>query len=101
MIDNTSERMVQDALDKAKTGRTSIVISHRLSTIRNADLIIGLKDGEVVECGTHDELTKQNGLYYALLTSQCSQTEDQDQLLEEDEEHENVNILVASILGNH
>ena len=48
-LDNTSERVVQDALDKAKEGRTTIVIAHRLSAIRNADIIIGLERGQVVE----------------------------------------------------
>jgi ABC-type multidrug transport system fused ATPase/permease subunit len=69
-IDNTSERIVQDALDKAKEGRTTIVIAHRLSTIRNADLIIALDKGEVIEYGTHDDLMEQKGLYYELVTAQ-------------------------------
>lgn len=70
MIDNTSERVVQDALDKAKEGRTTIVIAHRLSTIRNADLIIALEKGEVVEYGTHNELMHNQRLYYELVTAQ-------------------------------
>ena len=70
IIDNTSERVVQDALDKAKQGRTTIVIAHRLSTIRNADLIIALDKGEVMEYGTHDDLMEQKGLYYELVTAQ-------------------------------
>jgi ATP-binding cassette subfamily B (MDR/TAP) protein 1 len=69
-IDNTSERIVQDALDKAKEGRTTIVIAHRLSTIRNADLIIALDRGEVVEYGTHNDLMEQKGLYYELVIAQ-------------------------------
>ena len=69
-IDNTSERVVQDALDKAKEGRTTIVIAHRLSTIRNADLIIALEKGEVVEYGPHDDLMEKKGLYYELVTAQ-------------------------------
>jgi len=69
-IDNTSERVVQDALAKAKEGRTTIVIAHRLSTIRNADLIIGLEKGEVVEYGTHDDLMEKKGLYYEMVTAQ-------------------------------
>ncbi|CAF4167540.1 unnamed protein product, partial [Rotaria sordida] len=63
-LDNTSERIVQDALDKAKQGRTTVVIAHRLSTIRNADLIIGLEHGRVIEYGIHDDLMKHKGLYY-------------------------------------
>ena len=70
IIDNTSERVVQDALDKAKQGRTTIVIAHRLSTIKNADLIVGLERGEVVEYGTHNELMQRKGLYYELVTAQ-------------------------------
>ena len=69
-VDNTSERVVQDALDRAKEGRTTIVIAHRLSTIRNADLIVGLDRGEVVEYGDHEELMERRGLYYELVTAQ-------------------------------
>lgn len=70
MIDNTSERVVQDALDKAKEGRTTIVVAHRLSTIRNADLIIALDKGEVMEYGNHNDLLERKGLYYELVTAQ-------------------------------
>ncbi|CAF0919000.1 unnamed protein product [Rotaria sordida] len=69
-LDNTSERVVQDALDKAKMGRTTIVIAHRLSTIRNADLIIALDKGEVIEYGTHNVLMDRKGLYYELVIAQ-------------------------------
>ena len=69
-VDNTSERVVQDALDRAKEGRTTIVIAHRLSTIRNADLIIALEKGEVMEHGTHSDLMERKGLYYELVTAQ-------------------------------
>ncbi len=66
-LDSESERLVQDALDKLMVGRTSIVIAHRLSTIRNADKIVVLQKGEVVETGTHKELiTQDQGLYYKL-----------------------------------
>ncbi len=77
-IDNTSERVVQDALDKAKEGRTTIVIAHRLSTIRNADLIIGLERGCVVEYGTHDDLMEQKGLYYELVTAQTQKEKEKE-----------------------
>jgi ABC-type multidrug transport system ATPase subunit len=70
LIDNESERVVQDALDRAKEGRTTIVIAHRLSTIRNADLIIGLDRGHVVEHGTHEDLMEKKGLYYELVSAQ-------------------------------
>lgn len=66
-LDSESERLVQDALDKLMVGRTSIVIAHRLSTIRNADKIVVLQKGEVIETGTHKELiTQDQGLYYKL-----------------------------------
>lgn len=66
-LDSESERLVQEALDKLMVGRTSIVIAHRLSTIRNADKIVVLQKGEVVEMGTHQELmTSTTGLYQKL-----------------------------------
>ncbi len=66
-LDSESERLVQEALDKLMIGRTSIVIAHRLSTIRNADKIVVLQKGEVLESGTHQELiTNESGLYYKL-----------------------------------
>lgn len=66
-LDSESERLVQEALDKLMQGRTSFVIAHRLSTIRNADKIIVIDNGAVVESGTHDELlTNDNGLYRSL-----------------------------------
>jgi ABC-type multidrug transport system fused ATPase/permease subunit len=66
-LDSESERLVQEALDKLMIGRTSIVIAHRLSTIRNADKIVVLQKGEVVEMGTHQELMNSNsGLYQKL-----------------------------------
>ncbi|CAF3842426.1 unnamed protein product, partial [Rotaria sp. Silwood1] len=77
-LDNTSERVVQDALDKAKAGRTTIVIAHRLSTIRNADLIIGLERGCVVESGTYDDLMEYKGLYYELVTAQMQKEKEKE-----------------------
>ena len=66
-LDSESERLVQEALDKLMVGRTSIVIAHRLSTIRNADKIVVLQKGEVLEMGTHQELiSNEEGLYYKL-----------------------------------
>ena len=71
-LDTHSERVVQNALDKASEGRTTIVIAHRLSTIRNADLILVLRNGVVVEAGNHDTLMKmgQSGVYYKLAETQ-------------------------------
>ncbi|VDO37314.1 unnamed protein product [Haemonchus placei] len=69
-LDAESEHVVQLALENASKGRTTIVVAHRLSTIRNADRIIAIKDGEVVEVGTHDELMARKGLYHELVNSQ-------------------------------
>jgi len=70
-LDSESERLVQDALEKLMVGRTSIVIAHRLSTIRNADQIMVLDGGKIVEKGTHEELLEiENGLYRNLSSLQ-------------------------------
>ncbi|KFV72988.1 Multidrug resistance protein 1, partial [Dryobates pubescens] len=69
-LDTQSESIVQAALDKARTGRTTIVIAHRLSTIRTADTIAGFENGVVVEQGTHSELMLQKGVYYSLVMQQ-------------------------------
>ena len=70
-LDTESEKLVQDALDKASKGRTTIVIAHRLSTIRNASKIIGFAGGKVVEQGTHaDLIKKENGVYCNLYNMQ-------------------------------
>jgi ATP-binding cassette subfamily B protein len=77
-LDSESEVAVQQALNAALTGRTSIVIAHRLSTIRQADLILVISDGRVVERGTHDSLLESGGLYADLYTTQFeSQQDDQ------------------------
>ncbi|SIQ55226.1 ABC transporter ATP-binding protein [Maribacter ulvicola] len=69
-LDTESERLVQDALEKMMKNRTSIVIAHRLSTIQNADTIVVLQKGEIVEQGTHTELLKRNGTYKKLVQMQ-------------------------------
>lgn len=70
-LDSESERVVQEALDKAAVGRTTIIIAHRLSTIRNADLIAVVQNGQVKEIGSHDELIEdENGLYTSLVRLQ-------------------------------
>lgn len=69
-LDYESERIVQDALDKAKVGRTTIIIAHRLSTIRNADIIVGIGGGRLREIGTHDQLMNYKGIYHELVMSQ-------------------------------
>jgi len=65
-IDSYTERIIQDALKKLLEGRTALVIAHRLSTIRNSNQIIVVRDGEIVEKGTHDELVRSTGLYSQL-----------------------------------
>lgn len=65
-LDTESEKLVQEALFNLMKNRTSIVIAHRLSTIQHADEIVVIQDGEIVERGTHDELTQKNGTYRKL-----------------------------------
>ncbi|AWX70036.1 ABC transporter ATP-binding protein [Mycoplasmopsis anatis] len=67
-IDTQTEKEIQKALSNLMDNKTSFIIAHRLSTVRNADLILVLKDGEINELGTHEELIKNKGLYYALYT---------------------------------
>ncbi|XP_017865605.1 PREDICTED: multidrug resistance protein homolog 49 [Drosophila arizonae] len=66
-LDPTSEKRVQDALELASQGPTTLVVAHRLSTVTNADKIVFVKDGKVAEQGTHDELMDKGGLYYDLV----------------------------------
>jgi subfamily B ATP-binding cassette protein MsbA len=69
-LDAESERLVQDAIDALLSGRTTFVIAHRLSTVRHADKIIVLRDGEIVELGAHDELMAKSGIYADLMRTQ-------------------------------
>ena len=70
-LDTESERLVQDALEKLMKNRTSVVIAHRLSTIKNSDLIVVMREGRIVEQGTHDELIAKNGNYKLLVDMQA------------------------------
>lgn len=69
-VDTRTEREIQVALDNLLAGRTSFVVAHRLSTIRNADQVLVLKEGVIIEQGTHDDLLEQAGFYYDLYMSQ-------------------------------
>ena len=72
-IDTRTELKIQKAMDELMKGRTSFVIAHRLSTIQNADLILVLKNGDILESGTHEELLRQKGFYADLYNSQFEQ----------------------------
>ena len=72
-VDTRTEQLIQDSLEKLTAGRTSFVIAHRLSTIRNSDLILVMRDGQIVESGSHDELLKLNGFYAELYNSQFAE----------------------------
>lgn len=67
-IDTRTERIVQDGMDKLMNGRTTFVIAHRLSTVKNSDCIMVLEQGRIIERGTHDELIEEKGRYYQLYT---------------------------------
>ena len=69
-VDTRTEELVQSAMDKLTEGRTSFIIAHRLSTIKNADLILVMNEGNIIEQGNHEELMKQNGFYADLYNSQ-------------------------------
>lgn len=73
-VDTRTEVIIQKAMNELTRGRTSFVIAHRLSTIRNSDLILVMKDGDVIESGTHEELMAQGGFYKDLYNSQFEQT---------------------------
>ena len=72
-VDTRTELLIQDAMDKLMEGRTSFIIAHRLSTIKNADKILVMKDGDIIEQGSHDELLAADGFYAELYKSQFAQ----------------------------
>ncbi|MGB2295427.1 MAG: ATP-binding cassette domain-containing protein, partial [Candidatus Puniceispirillum sp.] len=65
-LDAASEKQVQTALERLQKGRTTLVVAHRLATVRNADMILVMEDGGITETGTHDDLIAKNGLYARL-----------------------------------
>ena len=79
-LDNTTEMLIQNALDELCKGRTTIVVAHRLSTIRNANKIYVISDGEIKESGTHDELIAKNGAYKTLYELQFRDNNEKAQL---------------------
>ncbi|WP_314584934.1 ABC transporter ATP-binding protein [Paenibacillus terrigena] len=82
-LDNESEKIVQDALAKLMVGRTTLVIAHRLTTVQNADLIVVMENGNLVEQGTHKELILTGGRYHALYYAQLEEKEGTENILME------------------
>jgi len=104
-LDTKSERIVQDALEKASVGRTTVVIAHRLSTIKNADKIIVFNQGEIIESGTHEELMALNGTYANMVQLQSVSAKQDDRSKsseeeEEDEEEKKVNQIQVTLEGD-
>ena len=75
-LDTQTERNIQSALNRVCANRTTIIVAHRLSTIIHADHILVLKDGEIVECGSHDELISSEGVYNSMWQAQLSNNQD-------------------------
>ena len=72
-VDTRTEKLIQKAMDKLMENRTSFIIAHRLSTIKNADKIIVIENGEIIEMGTHEELLAEKGYYYNTLNTQSKE----------------------------
>ncbi|MEE8308074.1 MAG: ATP-binding cassette domain-containing protein, partial [Gammaproteobacteria bacterium] len=82
-LDNESEKLIQEALERLMQGKTSFVIAHRLSTIHNADKILVMDKGQIVETGTHQELMGKKGLYQYLYNLKALQIENEMDRIEE------------------
>ena len=76
-IDTRTEQQIQSAMDNLMKGRTSFIIAHRLSTIKNADLILVMNQGDIIEQGTHEELLAKDGFYANLYNSQFQEAEEE------------------------
>lgn len=74
-VDTRTEELVQKAMDKLTKGRTSFIIAHRLSTIKNADMILVMNEGDIIEQGSHEELLAKGGFYAKLYNSQFEKVE--------------------------
>ena len=73
-VDTRTEKIIQEAMDKLMKDRTSFIIAHRLSTVRNADKILVIEDGHIIEQGSHEELLEQKGYYYNTLNAQSKES---------------------------
>jgi len=91
-LDNQSEKIVQAALDSASSGRSTLVIAHRLTTVKNADCIVVMDKGVIIETGTHDELMAKGGVYYNLVKNQEMKVEEENS----EEEETNINNAQAN-----
>ena len=74
-LDNSTEIQIQEALDRLSSGRTTVVVAHRLSTVRNASEIAVISDGQIIEQGTHETLLDKNGVYAQLYSLQFREDE--------------------------
>jgi ABC-type multidrug transport system fused ATPase/permease subunit len=82
-VDTQTEKLIQEALDRLMEGRTTFVIAHRLSTVRRADLILVMENGQIIQRGRHDELLAQGGLYKEIHDLQLSQNKAFEDMIEE------------------
>jgi ATP-binding cassette subfamily B (MDR/TAP) protein 1 len=83
-LDAESEHLVQEALDRLMKGRTTIVIAHRLTTVRDADKICVIQKGSLAEEGTHDELIERKGVYFNLVSRQLASADDSTEVTKSD-----------------